>query len=78
MGYVKLNRFGNKEQLVACKANKNGFPVGYLEIGSKLYKVEPAQASSGKTDKNGREILEWVKVTEMPKRQGSNGGKLKM
>lgn len=55
---IKVDRFQNPFQLVGCKPNKNGFPVGYVEIGGKTYKIEPSQAQ-----KDG--IAYWVKVTKI-------------
>jgi hypothetical protein len=58
--YVKTDRFGNAYQLIGCKPNKNDFPVGYIELGGKLYKLEP---SKSKNDK----YLYWIKVTKVNK-----------
>lgn len=55
---VSTDRFGNPYQLVGCKENKNGFPVGYVELGGKTYKIEPSEAK-----KDG--VLYWVKVTKV-------------
>ena len=57
------DRFGNKYIIVGCKENKNGFAVGYAEIGGKLYKIEPSSAN-----KDG--IKAWVKLTQI-KKQGN-------
>lgn len=59
---VKTDRFGNPYQLVSCKENKNGFPVGYVELGGKLYKIEPSEAK-----KDG--VLYWVKVTKVDQKK---------
>ena len=71
---AKTDRFGNTYELVSCKANRNGYPVGYVEIKGQLYKVEPSPASNGKEDRRGREIMYWVKVTKVEKRR--SGGSL--
>jgi len=62
--YVKNDRFGNPYQVIGCKPNKNGFPVGYVELGSKLYKLEPSDSQNPK-------YSHWVKVTEV-KKQNKN------
>lgn len=60
---INTDRFGNAYQLIGCKPNKNGFPVGYIELGGKTYKVEPSRAN-----KEGVEY--WVKVTKVdPKKR---------
>lgn len=59
---VKTDRFGNPYQLIGCKENKNGFPVGYVELGGKLYKIEPSEAK-----KDG--FLYWVKVTRVDQKK---------
>lgn len=56
--FLKSDRFGNPYQVIGCKANKGGYPVGYVELGGKLYKVEPSKAN-----KEGVEM--WVKVTQV-------------
>lgn len=58
---IQTDRFGNAYQLVGCKPNKNGFSVGYAELGGKLYKIEPSEAS-----KEG--ISHWVKITKVDKK----------
>ena len=60
MAKVNTDRFGNAYQLIGCKPNKNGFPVGYLELGNSLYKVEPSESKNEK-------YLYWVKVTKVDK-----------
>ena len=57
---ISTDRFGNPYQLISCKGNKNGFPVGYITLGGKLYKIEPSPAQ-----KDG--VLFWVKVTAIKK-----------
>lgn len=59
--YVKSDRFGNPYQLIGCKANDKGFCKGYIELGGKLYKVEPSKSDN---EKYGY----WVKVTQVKKR----------
>lgn len=59
---ISTDRFGNPFQLIGCKDKKgNGFPYGYVELGGKLYKVEPSSAQ-----KDGVEY--WVKITAVKKR----------
>lgn len=58
--YIKNDRFGNPYQVIGCKPNKGGFPVGYVELGGKLYKIEPSDAQ-----KDG--VAMWVKVTQVKK-----------
>ncbi|MEO6177288.1 MAG: hypothetical protein ABIP27_19190 [Flavobacterium circumlabens] len=58
---ISTDRFGNAYQLVGCKDKKgNGFSQGYIELGGKLYKIEPSVAT-----KEGVEF--WVKVTAVKK-----------
>lgn len=58
--YIKNDRFGNPYQVIGCKPNKGGFPVGYVELGGKLYKIEPSESQ-----KEG--VAMWVKVTAVKK-----------
>lgn len=59
--YIKTDRFGNPYQVIGCKDERGtGFPKGYIELGGKLYKIEPSKAS-----KEGVEV--WVKVTQVKK-----------
>ena len=62
--YVKNDRFGNPYQLIGCKPNKNGFPVGYVELGGKLYKLEPSLS-------NNEKYSHWIKVTAVRKQSKS-------
>ena len=64
---VKTDRFGNAFQNIPCTENKNGYPVGYLELGSKLYKIEPSQNTST-DEKTGKEVA-WVRVTAIDKKK---------
>lgn len=60
--YVKTDRFDNPYQVIGCKDLKGtGFSKGYVELGGKLYKLEPSKAS-----KDGVEV--WIKVTQVKKR----------
>ncbi len=59
---ISTDRFGNKYQVIGCKDKKEtGFPKGYIELGNKLYKLEPSKAN-----KDGIDV--WIKVTEVKKR----------
>lgn len=59
---ISTDRFGNAYQVVGCRDKKgSGFPVGYVELGGKLYKLEPSPAN-----KEGVDM--WVKVTAVKKR----------
>lgn len=59
---VRNDKFGNKYIVVGCKDKKdNGFPVGYVELGSKLYKLEPSPAN-----KDG--VHTWIRVTQVKKK----------
>ena len=59
---ISTDRFGNPYQLIGCKDKKGtGFSSGYVELGGKLYKVEPSQAQ-----KDGVEF--WVKITLVKKK----------
>ena len=58
---ISTDRFGNPYQLVGCKPSKNpAFCQGYIELGGKLYKIEPSMAN-----KDG--VAMWVKVTAVKK-----------
>jgi len=57
---ISTDRFGNAYQLIGCKPNKNGYPVGYIELGGKLYKIEPSPSNKEGVDY-------WVKVTAIKK-----------
>ena len=63
MPNVRMDRFGNKTMSIFCKNNKNGYPQGYLEIGSKLFKIEPGKEGENRNGDSGT----WVKVTETKK-----------
>lgn len=65
--YTKTDRFGNRYQVVGCKPNKNGYPVGYVEVGGKLFKLEPSESN-----KDG--VHSWIRVTELKKDRGRSGG----
>ena len=62
---VKQDRFGNKFQSIFCKENKNGYPQGYVELGKKLYKIEPSTETK---ENNKGEAGVWAKITEVKKR----------
>ena len=64
---IKNDRFGNPYQNVKCRMNKNGYPVGYIELGGKLYKVEPSQQTS--TDNKSGEEIAWCRMTQVKKQQ---------
>lgn len=57
---ISNDKFGNPYQLIGCKENDKGFSKGFIELGGKLYKIEPSQAQ-----KDG--VSYWVKVTQMKK-----------
>lgn len=64
--YISTDRFGQPYQVIGCKDKKgNGFCSGYVELGGKLYKVEPSQAT-----KEGVDM--WVKITAVKKRPTSS------
>jgi hypothetical protein len=59
--YIKTDRFNNPYQVIGCKDPKDtGFPKGYVELGGKLYKLEPSKAN-----KEGVDV--WIKVTQVKK-----------
>lgn len=61
-GRISTDRFGNPYQLIGCKDKKGtGFSSGYVELGGKLYKIEPSQAQ-----KEGVDF--WVKITAVKKK----------
>ena len=58
---ISTDKFGNPYQVIGCKdKNGSGFPKGYVELGGKLYKLEPSPAQ-----KDGVET--WIRVTQMKK-----------
>ncbi len=58
---INTDKFGNPYQVIGCKDKKeNGFAVGYVELGGKLYKLEPSEAK-----KDGVEY--WIRVTHIKK-----------
>ncbi|MEA9415918.1 hypothetical protein [Flavobacterium sp. PL02] len=64
---ISTDRFGNPYQLVGCKDKKGtGFYSGYMELGGKLYKIEPSPA-------NKEGVGYWVKVTLVKKRPAHSG-----
>ena len=64
---ISTDRFGNPYQLIGCKDKKGtGFSHGYIELGGKLYKVEPSTAQ-----KEGVEF--WVKITLVKKKPQVSG-----
>lgn len=59
--FIKTDKFGNPYQVVGCKDLKDtGYPKGYVELGGKLYKLEPS-----KSNKEGTAM--WIKVTQVKK-----------
>ncbi len=63
-----IDRFGNAYSLVSCKDKKGtGFSKGWVEIGGKLYKIEPSEAA-----KDG--VMYWVKITKMNSNQNTMHG----
>ena len=64
--FIKTDRFGNPYQLIGCKVNQKGFAAGYVELGGKLYKVEP---SVSQNEKYGY----WVKITLAKKKPNHSG-----
>ena len=66
MARVRNDRFGNPTVLVGCKDNKRGYPVGYVTISNKTYKIEPSESK-----KDGVRL--WLRVTELSARQRNNG-----
>ena len=64
--FISTDKFGNAFQVIGCKDPKaTGFPKGYVELGGKLYKLEPSVAK-----KDGVEV--WIKVTAVKKRPTSS------
>lgn len=64
---VRTDRFGNAYTVVACKPNKKNehFSAGYVELGGKLYKLEPSEAS-----KEG--VSMWIRVTKVNKNRSNS------
>jgi hypothetical protein len=64
---ISNDRFGNPFQVIGCKDKKGtGFCKGYVELGGKLYKLEPSPAK-----KDGVEA--WIKVTQVKKQPQHSG-----
>lgn len=58
---ISTDRFGNAYQVIGCRDKKGtGFPYGYVELGGKLYKIEPSESK-----KDGVDM--WVKITAVKK-----------
>lgn len=66
MPIVKTDRFGRSYQNVKCTDKKDsGFFAGHVELGGKLYKVEPGSEKS-EDNKTGKPIM-WVRITRVQK-----------
>lgn len=52
--------------LVAMKEGRGGFPVGFVELGGTVYKIETAQS-------NKEGIVGWVKLTKTRARSSGSG-----
>jgi len=62
---ISSDRFGQPYQVVSCKDKKgSGFPKGHVELGGKLYKLEPSPSK-----KEGVEM--WIRVTQVKKQSFS-------
>ena len=63
---ITNDRFGNPFQVIGCKDKKGtGWSKGYVELGGKLYKLEPSEAL-----KEGVKV--WIKVTAVKKQTQSS------
>lgn len=63
---ISTDRFGNPYQVIGCKDKKgNGFPSGYVELGGKLYKLEPSSSN-----KEGVDM--WIRVTQVKKQNNQS------
>lgn len=60
--FIQTDKFNNPYQVVGLKNNKGGFPVGYVELGNKLYKLEPSEAKG-----DGKYVM-WCRVTQVKKK----------
>lgn len=59
--FINTDKFGQAFQVVGCKDKKDsGFPVGYVTLGGKDYKLEPSKAN-----KDGVDV--WIRVTAIKK-----------
>lgn len=67
---MRPGRFGRNEAVIKVVERGDKYPAGYVNIGSKTYKVTCSLGQ--KDDKNGNPIRYWVNLQEMP-RQGSMG-----
>ena len=66
--FTNTDRFGNQYTVIGFKPNKNGYPVGYWESASGLYKLELSNSN-----KDG--VSNWLKITKLQKRNNNNGGR---
>lgn len=58
---ISTDRFGQPFQVIGCKDKKdNGFHTGYVELGGKLYKLEPSAS-------NKEGVASWIRVTQVKK-----------
>lgn len=64
--YVRYDKQNRPYKLVGLKKNKNGFPVGYVEMNGNLYKIDVSTSK-----KEGVEL--WIKFTKLPKRNNNYG-----
>jgi len=70
MPSLRTDRFGRAYKNVICKNNKNGYPVGYFEVGSKLFRLEPGlEQAELKTGEQGT----FIKITEVKKQVQKKG-----
>jgi hypothetical protein len=53
---------GKAETFIGLKKDKDGFPVGYMEDGGKVYRIKVTDGK--KTDRNGNQIEHWVTIQE--------------
>ena len=75
MAYMSIDKFGNKTATISLIDKKDtGYGKGYIEVGTKLYKVEVSPASNGKEYK-GYPVRGYVKMTEVKKQNNGYDGK---
>ena len=70
MAEMRPSRFGRMEAVIKVVEKDGKYPKGYVNIGSKTYRVTCSQGQ--KDDKSGNPIRYWVNLQEMPKMTGGS------
>jgi hypothetical protein len=72
MAQMRPGRFGRQEAVIKVVERDGKYPRGYVQIGSKMYRVTCSNGQ--KDDKNGNPIRYWVNLQEMPRSGGMSSG----